>query len=342
MLISATARRRSTEPPILTYTAAATLLVSDGRYNSFPGSVTCPNGDILAGYRAGNTHTTGGDIYTIRSTDAGATWGPPQLVSPAAGGTCYGTATLSVIDSGRIALVSWIRPNIGGTPYVDSTRIFISDDNGQTWDAPITVDTGPAWLGLHSVSESPLVFNGGAYYLGIWGVDAGEPNNTYYQAGVMRSTDLATFTRVAQFDTGTNLGFNECGVAAFGSRLVCVIRHESDGRWVSISDDGISWTDPMQAWDTYGQGAPKMATSTLLGHNLVPLRHPTYRAGFIAAVDNAGTITEVASLELPTTEAFMYGQVCRFSETAGAVVYSSEVSDTRADLYYRPFSLAVA
>lgn len=343
MLAVSAARRRlpHTEPvgppPTLAYTAEPTTLVSDGRYNSFPGVTTCPNGDILAAYRAGDSHTTGGDLYTIRSTDDGTTWGEPSLVALASGGSCYGTATLSVIDAGRIALVSWTRPNAGGIPYVDSTRIFISDDNGATWDSPLTVDTGPDWLGMHSVSESPLVYHDGAYYLGVWGVDAGEASSSYYQAGVMRSTDLGTWTRVAQFDTGTTNGFNECGVASFTGGLVCVIRHESAGRWVSTSTNGTDWDGPVQVWAGSGQGAPKLAQGTMLGYNLFPIR-PASTGLRMACVNVNGEYYNL--LNVATSNTYMYGQTCKITATTGGLIYAiGGFAGGTCDLFWRPFEV---
>lgn len=340
-LLAASARRRTapdpepTGPPTLAFTDTATALIADGSYNAFPGVVTCPNGDILAAYRNGLAHFQGRSLYTIRSTDGGATWGEPQLVAEHTGTYGWGTATLSIVGS-QIALVSWIRPLGGGTPYPDSTRIFLSSDNGATWDTPLTVDTGPSWLGTHSVSESPLLYDGGHYYLGVWGVDAGEPTN-YFQSGVMRSADLDVWERVALYDSGTGMGFNECGVARIGANLVCIIRHEGNGRYASTSTDGQTWTAPQWLNSPSTQGAPKMATATMLGHNLVPLR-TSGGGGFMAAVNSAGTIANVADLGLPSNT-FMYGQVCRFTNTTGAVVYSQEVTSNRADLYYRPFTL---
>lgn len=346
LLIATSARRRATEapvavdPPTLTFTAAASTLVSDGTYNSFPGAVTCPNGDILAAYRTGTNHTQGGNLYTIRSVDNGATWGTPQLIAAATATQAYGTATLSVIDGDRIALTTWTRHPSGIAPAGHSARILISDDDGASWGTPVPVDLGSEWLGTFSVTESPLVHWRGYYYLGVWGVNAGVPSN-YYSAGVARSADLVTWEQLATFDSLAQNGFNECGIANMGASLVCLIRHEGIGRFVSTTTDGASWSFREQVSEGK-TGAPKMAHDRMLGVNTVPLRvsHPSDGpgAGLMACVDPVGNYTNLGTL-LNDGSKFMYGQVCRITETSGLVIYCAETAPNVANLHSRPFTL---
>lgn len=347
MLATIGARRRTANLGTLaglTWTGDAVTILNNTRYNAFPGMVKAPNGDLLVAYRDGTGHFYGHGLWTMRSTDGGATWGSPQLVADKTTEYGWGTATLSIVN-GQVALVSWIRALSGTiTPYPDGTRIFLSSDSGATWSAPHTVTTGPDWLRMHSVSESPLIYHAGWYYLAIWGVDGDEPGNTYYHSGIVRSQNLTTWERVAQFDYGGAQQFNEAGIARIGDTFVCVIRHESttNGRFVSTSPDGVTWTDQVKVTSPGNEGAPKMATATMLAHNLVPLRD-TQGGGFMAAVDESGGITDLGSLGIPYQASpvpFMYGQVARFNETHGAVVWSHQFTNSRADLFYRPFTLA--
>lgn len=322
-------------PLTLTYTAAATTLVSDGRYNSFPGVVTCPNGDILAAYRSGTSHLDDGDLYTLRSTDNGATWGSPVLVASATLTECYGTATLSVIDAGRLALVSWIRNPDGSAPVGHATLVFISDDNGATWDAPVSVTFGTPWLGSFTVSESALVHRDGWFYLALWGRDTA---TSYSKSGIARSADLTTWTTVATFDAGVADGFNECGIGNFGTSLVCMIRHETGGRWVSTSADGATWSTPTQVWGGTGQGAPKLAQEPMLGWNIFPVR-PASTGLLMASVNAAGTYYHLGTQATSTT--FMYGQTCKISATTGGMVYAvGGYSGGVSELFWRPFSVS--
>lgn len=346
MTLLALARRRSgwdgtitipdpTTPPTIAYGTTQTL-ASDGAYNSFPGAVTCPNGDILIAWRKGTSHVAGGDLYMIRSTDNGATWGSPVLVAAATGSYVYGTAALSVIDNDRVALVTWRRPSTG---LKITTHIFISEDNGTTWGAPLLVDVGATWLDKRVVSESPLVYRDGWYYLAVWGNENADPDIYYYLAGMVRSQDLTTWTRVALWDTNAPLGFNECGVANMGTHLVCVIRHETDGMYSSISEDGLHWTDAVYAGHEGGTGAPRLAPP-MLGVSLFPLRADgtgETGSGIMAAVDSGGNYTGFSYFM--AGQAFMYGQTCAITSTTGGVAYCGESGPSVSALYWRPFTV---
>ena len=326
---------------LATEVVAPAAIVSDATYNSFAGVVKCPNGDLLGGYRKGSSHTVGGagaGLYTIRSTDSGATWGTPAVVAndPTYD---YGTATLSDIGGGKIALVTWLRPNAGGLPLANGVRIYTSTDNGATWSAPITVDTG-AWLGKYSVSESALVYFGGAYYLGVWGENAGTPTSSY-RAGILRSTDLATWTQVADFydaGTGSTQSFNEVGVALVNSTLVATIRSEMNAAmWTSTSSDGTTWSTPVVARGA-SVSAPKAVVSSLYSLAYFPMRLGTGGYGYIAAVDDAGAMGRVGFLHLANT--FLYGQAIYLSGTTIGVLWSGETSASDARIYWATYTIA--
>lgn len=337
-------RRRTSLPgatpvPVLTWDGnERTIVPPDGEvYYAFPGAVTCPNGDVLVMFRNGYGHLSAGDLVSMRSTDQGATWTTPTVAIPATATNGYGTANLSIIPgTSTIALVTWMRPIAGGYPLVDGTRIFLSTDNGATWGSPNIVDTAD-WLTRYNVSESALVYRGGYYYLGMWGESLANIER-HYIAGVVRSSDLVTWEHVATFDTGAQDGFNETGVAAVGNYLVAVIRNESGGlRWSSISWDGATWTDPRSQAVEGDKGAPKICTDTFLDVGLVALRNGN-QAGFIASVDHAGNLTWLRTLT--DTAWFIYGQVCRFSETSGGVAFAIDAAQN--EIRWRSFTLAPA
>lgn len=318
-VFEAAAASTNTTGHVATEAVAPTAIVSDAKYNSFAGVVKCPNGDILGGYRKGSSHTVGGagaGLYTIRSTDGGATWGTPSIVAndPTYD---YGTATLSDIGGGRIALVTWLRPNAGGLPIVNGTRIYISTDNGMTWAAPITVDTG-AWLGKYSVSESPLIYFGGAYYIGVWGENAGTPTNSY-RAGILRSVDLATWTQVADFyddGHGSTQSFNEVGVAVVNTSLVAIVRSEmTASMWTSTSADGTTWTTPEIARGA-SVSAPKAVVSSL--YNLAFSRCDSARAATATSPrwTRPGQSDASASCTFPTRSSTGRPSTCRAPPSA--------------------------
>lgn len=314
-----------------------TTVISDGRYNSFPGVVRCPNGDLLAAYRVAGSHTAGGphaSIRLVRSTDGGQSWGAPVVLL---GDTTYdyGTATLSVIDQDRIALVTWLRPNAGNPPYPDGVRILISDDDGATWSAPITVDTGD-WLGKYSVSESALIYHDGAYCLGVWGEDAGAPAGSY-ECGILRSTDLATWDRVAHWTTGSTQGYNEVGIGLVDGTLVAVVREESTQlHHASTSTDGLEWS-PLRPVRAGGHGAPKLGPWDLAGRTFVPLRFGHSGGGYLAAVAADGSITNVAALDGAAW--FVYGQAVPLAEDTVGVLYALDHAGGDARLYWSTYTI---
>lgn len=343
MILTASARRRTptpptpSTPPVLTWTAdKRTIVPADGQYYAFPGAITCPNGDVLAAFRNGVGHLGAGDLMTMRSTDDGATWSVPAITIPRTATHGYGTATFSLIDATTIALVTWMRPLAGGHPPIDATRIFLSTDNGATWGSPYVVDTS-AWLTEYNVSESALIYRDGWYYLGVWG-EATENADNYYLAGVIRSTDLSTWERVAFFDSGATLGYNECGVVEIGDYLAVLVRNETAYRWSSVSLTGVTWS-PLVSQDVKGRtGAPKLF-ETFGGFGLVPLRDTSNDEGFMAAIDSGGNLYDLGFLD--GLGRFIYGQVCKFSPTTGGVVWAME-SSPNAYINWRTFSLTPA
>lgn len=130
------------------------LLLSDGPRNSEGDLVALKDGSILLAYTRftdGGSDFAQADIAARTSADGGATWSAEsRTLIPNEGGLNVMSVSLLRLQDGRIALL-YLRKNSHSDcrPY-----LRISEDEGQTWNAPVTcIDR----VGYYVVNNDRLV-----------------------------------------------------------------------------------------------------------------------------------------------------------------------------------------
>ena len=133
---------------------------TDG-YHTFriPSVIATPKGDLLAfceGRKTGRGDAGDIDLVMKRSTDAGQTWGPIQVVWDDAGNTCGNPCPVVDERTGTIRLLlTWNRGDdregdIVARKSKDTRRVFVthSTDDGRTWAKPTDITAAakkPEW-----------------------------------------------------------------------------------------------------------------------------------------------------------------------------------------------------
>ncbi len=81
--------------------------------------------------------------YLIKSTNAGASWSPPQLVAPY---PYYDNTPIRVLSNGRLVKSLYYQdaPDPGATVLYDA--VTVSDNGGGTWSAPVAIPLPPGVL----------------------------------------------------------------------------------------------------------------------------------------------------------------------------------------------------
>lgn len=315
-------------------------IVDSTTYDAFPGMVRCPNGDIIVAFSRQISHTASTSaygVYLTRSTDGGATWSAPVKIVSNDATYEHCSASLSVIGT-TIWLTTWRRPTGGGTPITDAIRLHSSTDNGATWSAGTTVDTGTT-LAYYAVSESPLVLFGGYYYLGVWGQETSTSGD--YSGAVIRSSDLTTWSTVTTFDTGGTSGYNETAVQVVGTTLICQVRNETDGKMrVSTSTDGTTWS-ALTVSRNFAISAPR-ASEDINGKAYLLCRYSNYlgatNQAFLGYFQADGIIHEIEPLYDPNP--YLYGQGTELADGSLVAAWSTEKSSSDADIMFAKWTIA--
>jgi hypothetical protein len=222
-----------------------------------------PDGSLLAltTVRAPNGSSEPHRVYTMRSSDQGATWTPPSLVTefPATDGrhsTPFSDPeTGENVDAPEWAISSAVTP--AGTVYVTwrhrtspdaaEIRVTKSSDGGRTWAAPITVASSGSEMFLPVVAVASDGTVGVTYYderrdlLGsdgytadFWFAHSHDGGATWQERHVAGPFDLRTAlygsSPCAASSSGTSAGWSR-SAAGSGLRL----------RWLSRPPP---WVDP--------------------------------------------------------------------------------------------------
>ncbi|SDU82815.1 sialidase family protein [Jiangella alkaliphila] len=165
-----------------------------GKKLHFPNAERLADGSVVAVAREGAGHTgQDGRLLMLTSDDGGSTWSAPEVVHDSP----YDDRDpmITQLSSGRL-LLSWFQNDYSVTPPEPmGTFVAHSDDGGQTWSAPVAVQSmlsGESdivdtyelgWNASHGqVKELP----GGDLIVPLYGT---VPDDKWQKATVVRSSD---------------------------------------------------------------------------------------------------------------------------------------------------------
>ena len=170
-----------------------------GTYEAFPDVVKLQNGDMLCVFYAGYSHVAlpcerlpkGGRIVGCRSTDAGRTWGPPQVVAdtelddrdPSICQLRNGTLICNFFRS-QYTIEGRKRIKLPGFERTCDTFIVRSLDGGHTWEKDAQLIPSP-FDDYHACSEPIRELADGTLILPTYGRNKGKPS----VAALVRSKD---------------------------------------------------------------------------------------------------------------------------------------------------------
>lgn len=304
--------------------AAGTQIAASGSsgtaHRSFPGADMAPNGDIVAAWRAGSTHTSlDGNVEIARSTDNGATWSSPSTLFTA--GTDLRDVSITTISNNTMVMIFTDNASAGvWIPYLST-----STDDGNTWSTPAAIGHDFTDWGFCS---APIWEDDGSWYLPLYGEDTGD---TYSSVRIYESTDLgATWTLssvVWEGATETQHG-QEPNLIKIGSEWICAVR--------------LSTTASTRFFVASSPAGPWSVRSTLAGLGRPSM---TYLHGFLWVMNRNGGgaigcspdvgvtwLAQMATNPVATGSAFNYGAIIPLATGNGLVVFSAEASASAASI----------
>ncbi|MGC8836859.1 MAG: sialidase family protein [Anaerolineae bacterium] len=188
------------------------------------------------------------DIYFVRSTDRGLTWGPNVRVDDGPPGTAQTQPTLAV-DAGGTLYAAWrdTRGAAEGDPA--DIRLSRSTDGGLHWSASTKLNPEP--LTPQQQGQPALVAFGAspARLTAIWG-EGGTESYSSQIVGASSADGGTTWGTPAVLDRGGGYGFRTgpaLGLSASGTVLAVWTRYRSGYSdpdvWMARSfDGGAHWT----------------------------------------------------------------------------------------------------
>ena len=218
------------------------------RSRAFAGLQQLANGDLLVGYRVGSDHivTDDGAVVTVRSKDAGRTWGEPRPVVSLPGWDSGGGNRIIQTPDGDL-IMFWFkarRSNPDAHEYhVYPTR---STDYGHTW-GPFGPELKlfPGWTEPHAVGHMH-VLSDGRWMMSVYGSD--QVGGTTY-SGVAFSDDRGqTWGDMSVVARGPAASFYETALIRLkDERFLAAIRTQ-DPPFTTYraysEDEGRTWTHP--------------------------------------------------------------------------------------------------
>lgn len=215
------------------------VAVRSTNHVAFPGISKTKSGTLLIVYREGYTHASGkpddGRIMLVRSTDAGKTWGQPELVidDPTMDDR---NAAISTMDDGTLCVIF--------DKYLRGKHHFAwlstSTDDGRTWSAPIQVSRTED---VHTRSRALDLGDG------RWLIPYSESTHSPTASSFFAIFDpkTRTFEEIAATERGKRALADETAVVrAANGDLVALVRSNWDPELFQIvsKDNGRTWSKP--------------------------------------------------------------------------------------------------
>lgn len=246
-----------------------------------PISVGTADGSIVA-FSMNLTAGPVGNITTSRSTDGGATWSSPQLLST----TSAQDVNAVVLNNGTIA-VAWAElvPNLG----INRVQLRTSTDSGQSWSSPQTVSTAPT----HNAGEPHLVAYGTAGLAMAWLQDDG---GGWFRAMVRTTPDLSTWSSAVTLSaSGSGASGAVPVVDANGHVLVSWSIYTSGAFIVQVAASAGNWA--VTTLSSYGSNSARFPAAVSTGpggfvviwSNPTAASNPSYFISSVRTVDAGAT-----------------------------------------------------
>lgn len=232
-------------PPEEVY-AHATLTTSGGSlFKTSAGTL------LYAGFT--DDGSTNIDVFTLRSTNGGVSWGSP--ITPDHGLTLWsatGNCSFCELSNGHILLTVYGRLTAG---TISLSKTVVSTDDGVTWGSAVTIADGPG--SSKQWNETAIVKISGTY-----------PNETLL--AIIRNDTDNRLDKASSTDSGatwgakssamTGLGGNPALLKAASGTIYCVCRQRTSPMRGVIrfsTDSGTTWSatdyniDGIPGWNNY-------------------------------------------------------------------------------------------
>lgn len=231
-----------------------TSIIEDDLYNGFGDVVETSDGRLVCCFRSAASHFGfDGVMKRTESSDGGATWSTPTTILDLAPLDVRGVC-LAMLSDGRIALSSWSR-----NTALDTFAVFVmfSTDDGATFGAPVTVNTG--FTVLKATEARVIERTDGALLLATYGNNTTGGDGAFVIQGptttaVSISTDDGvTWSRLAVIAAPDGLDarhYNECqiGYLGDGTTLMALIRQDFYQAKIvrcTSTNGGVTWSSPV-------------------------------------------------------------------------------------------------
>ncbi len=259
ILVLAVTNANAQEPPIDLWTSA------EGGYDTYriPALIETANGSLLAfceGRKAGRGDSGNIDLLMRRSTDAGRTWSPSQVIWDDEGNTCGNPCPVVDQETGTISLLSTHNLGIDHEKQIiaqtsqGSRTVWLmkSTDDGRTWSEAkeITQDTKkPDWTWYATGPGAGIQIQHGAHKGRlVIPCDHIEAATKHYYSHVIYSDDGGKTWQLGGSTPEHQV--NECEVVELTDppgRLMLNMRNydrNNRTRQTAVSDDGgTTWRD---------------------------------------------------------------------------------------------------